>query len=122
MAIMTIRDELRAAVESRHSRFHPYYQMWREGTLKREAIAGWVQEHYHFTRDVRWLNAVMPCRVPYADVRATYQESIDEEEDPTIRTTRSCCASARRWGWTASRCSSRSPCPPRRRCSTGTSS
>jgi pyrroloquinoline-quinone synthase len=82
MAIMTIRDELRAAVESRHSRFHPYYQMWRAGTLKREAIAGWVQEHYHFTRDVRWLNAVMPCRVPYADVRATYQESIDEEEDP----------------------------------------
>src|SRR5581483_3600797 len=37
---------------------------------------------YHFTHDVRWLNAVMPCRVPYADVRAVYQESQDEEEDP----------------------------------------
>ena len=38
MAIMTLRDELRAAVESRHSRFHPYYEMWREGKLPREAI------------------------------------------------------------------------------------
>jgi pyrroloquinoline-quinone synthase len=82
MAIAALRDELRAAVESRHSRFHPYYQMWRDGTLKREAIAGWVQEHYHFTHDIPWLNAVMPCRVPYADVRAAYQESIDEEMDP----------------------------------------
>ena len=82
MAVTTLRQELRAAVESRHCRTHAYYQMWRDGTLKREAIAGWVQEHYHFTRDVKWLNAVMPCRVPYADVRAAYQESIDEEMDP----------------------------------------
>ncbi len=82
MAIMTLRDELRAAVESRHSRFHPYYALWREGKLPREAIGGWVQEHYHFTKDIPWLNAVMPTRVPYADVRAIYQESTDEEMDP----------------------------------------
>ena len=82
MAITTLRDELRAAVESRHSRFHPYYELWREGKLPREAIGGWVQEHYHFTKDIPWLNAVMPCRVPYADVRAVYQESVDEEMDP----------------------------------------
>src|SRR5919205_105720 len=83
MAIATLREELRAAVESRHSRHHPYYQLWREGKLPREAIAGWVQEHYHFTRDVMWLNAVMPCRVPYADVREAYRQSIEEEMDPT---------------------------------------
>jgi pyrroloquinoline-quinone synthase len=82
MAIATIRDELRAAVESRHSRFHPYYQLWREGTLPREAIAGWVQEHYHFTKDIPWLGGVMPTRVPYEDVRAIYRESAAEEMDP----------------------------------------
>jgi pyrroloquinoline-quinone synthase len=85
VAVTTLRQELRAAVDSRHCRTHPYYKMWRDGTLKREAIAGWVQEHYHFTRDVKWLNAVMPCRVPYADVRAAYQESIDEEMDPNTQ-------------------------------------
>ncbi len=82
MAVMTLSDELRAAVESRHSRFHPYYALWREGKLSREAIAGWVQEHYHFTKDILWLNAVMPTRMPYADVRAVYQESTQEEMDP----------------------------------------
>ena len=39
MAVITFRDELRAAVESRHSRFHPFYQLWREGKLSREAIS-----------------------------------------------------------------------------------
>ncbi len=82
MAVATLRDELRAAVESRHSRFHPYYQLWREGKLPREAIAGWVQEHYHFTKDIPWLNSVMPTRVPYEDVRAVYRESAAEEMDP----------------------------------------
>src|SRR4051794_3975311 len=77
VAITTLRDELRAALETRHSRHHPYYHLWREGNLSREAIAGWVQEHYHFTKDIPWLGAVMPTRVPYADVRAVYQESID---------------------------------------------
>jgi pyrroloquinoline quinone (PQQ) biosynthesis protein C len=82
VAVTTLHDELRAALETRHCRHHPYSQMWRDGTLPREAIAGWVQEHSHFTKDIPWLNAVMPCRIPYADVRAAYHESINEKTDP----------------------------------------
>jgi len=41
MAVITLRDELCAAVESRHSGHHSYYQLSREGRLPREAIAGW---------------------------------------------------------------------------------
>ena len=82
MAIATLREELRAAVESRHSRFHPYYQLWREGKLPREAIAGWVQEHYHFTKDIPWLVGPMLSEVPYPDVRELFRHNIEEEMDP----------------------------------------
>ena len=83
MAIATLRDELRAAVESRHSRHHPYYQLWCEGKLPREAIAGWVQEHYHFTKDIPWLSGPKLCDVPYEDVRDMARRGIAEEMDPT---------------------------------------
>jgi pyrroloquinoline-quinone synthase len=82
MAIATLRDQLRAAVESRHSRHHPYYQLWREGKLPREAIAGWVQEHYHFTKDVMWLIGPLLTETPYADVRELFGHNIAEEMDP----------------------------------------
>jgi pyrroloquinoline-quinone synthase len=82
MAVATLRDELRAAVESRHSRHHPYYQMLCDGTLPREAIAGWVQEHYHFTKDIPWLSGPKLSEVPYEDVRDMARRGIAEEMDP----------------------------------------
>ena len=82
MAIMTLRDELRAAVESRHGRHHPFYQLWAEGKLPREALGGWAQEHYHFTKDVVWLNTSMTIDVPYQDVREMYRRNVEEEMDP----------------------------------------
>ena len=82
MATPTLRDELRAAVESRHSRHHPYYQLWCEGKLPREAIAGWVQEHYHFTKDIPWLAGPKLCDIPYEDVRDMARRGIAEEMDP----------------------------------------
>ena len=82
MAVATLREELRAAVESRHSRHHPFYQLWREGKLSREAIGGWVQEHYHYTKDIMWLSGVNMIDVPYADVRELFGKSLAEENDP----------------------------------------
>src|SRR5581483_4473892 len=79
MAVTTLREELRAAVESRHSRHHPYYQLWREGKLPREAIAGWVQEHYHYTKDVMWLIGPLLTETPYADVRELFGRNVAEE-------------------------------------------
>ena len=40
MGTETLSERLRAAVESRHSRHHAYYDLWRKGKLSREAIAG----------------------------------------------------------------------------------
>jgi pyrroloquinoline-quinone synthase len=82
VAIMTLHEELQAAVESRHSRHHPYYQLWREGKLSREAIGGWVQEHYHFTKDILWLTGPRLCDVPYEDMREAARQGIAEEMDP----------------------------------------
>src|SRR2546422_11106193 len=82
MASQTLSDRLRAAVESRHCRHHPYYELWRKGTLSREAIAGWVQEHYHFTKDIPWLLGPMLTEVPYPDVREMFRHNVEEETDP----------------------------------------
>lgn len=82
MTVITLHDELRAAVESRHSRHHPYYQLWREGRLSREAIAGWVQEHYHFTKDIPWLSGPKLYDVPFQDVREAVRRGIADEMDP----------------------------------------
>lgn len=82
MAVMTLREELRAAVESRHCRHHVFYDMWRDGTLPREALAGWAQEHYHYTKDVVWLSGVNLVDIPYEDVREMYRQSLAEEMNP----------------------------------------
>ena len=82
MAVMTLRDELRAAVESRHGRHHPFYRLWADGKLPRAALGGWAQEHYHFTKDVVWLNTSMTIDVPYQDVREMYRRNVEEEMDP----------------------------------------
>ncbi len=82
MATQTLSQRLRAAVESRHSRHHAYYDLWRKGQLSREAIAGWVQEHYHFTKDIPWLLGPMLTDVPYPEVREMFRHNVEEEMDP----------------------------------------
>ncbi len=82
MACKTFRDQIREAVESRHSRFHPYYKLWAEGKLTHAQMGGWVQEHYHFTKDIAWLLGPMLTDNPYPDVREMFRQNIAEEMDP----------------------------------------
>ena len=82
MAFKTFRDQIREAVESRHSRHHPYYKLWGEGKLTREQMGGWAQEHYHFTKDVAWLMGPLLSDNPYPDVRDRFRHNLEEEMDP----------------------------------------
>ena len=82
MTLKTFRDQITEAVESRHSRFHPYYKLWAEGKLTRAQMGGWVQEHYHFTKDIPWLLGPMLTDHPYQDVRDMFRHNVDEEMDP----------------------------------------
>lgn len=45
---MTIRERLDAAIGERRLLDHPFYVAWREGTLPREAIAGYAAEYGAF--------------------------------------------------------------------------
>jgi pyrroloquinoline-quinone synthase len=82
MAAKTFRDQIREAVESRHSRHHPYYALWAEGKLTRAQMGGWAQEHYHFTKDIPWLIGPMLSDNPYPEVRESFRHAIEEEMDP----------------------------------------
>lgn len=74
--------ELKSIVDSRHCIHHPLVEAWAAGTLPKEVLGRWVQEHYHFTKDLWAFLAATYSNCPYQDARAAIMENLSEEEDP----------------------------------------
>jgi pyrroloquinoline-quinone synthase len=47
------KAELKQIVDSRHCIHHPLVEAWAAGTLPKEVLGRWAQEHYHFTKDLQ---------------------------------------------------------------------
>jgi len=77
------RAELTALVDSRHCTRHPLVEAWAAGKLSKPQMAAWVQEHYHFTRDLWSFFGAMFGNCPEPEGRATIMENLGEEEDPS---------------------------------------
>jgi pyrroloquinoline-quinone synthase len=75
-------SSLKALVDSRHCINHPLLQTWAAGTLPKEVLGRWAQEHYHFTKDLWAFLAATYSNCPYPDARQAIMENLTEEEDP----------------------------------------
>ncbi len=77
-----LRRELEDIVRSRHCVRHPLIEAWAAGTLDRQVLGRWVQEHYHFTKDLWAFLGTNYGNCPHPDARAVIMENLGEEEDP----------------------------------------
>ena len=74
------RQELEAAVNSRHSRMNPFTERWVNGELTRTQLGQWVCQHYQYVSQfARWCATVYGS-CPDADARDFLLENIVEEE------------------------------------------
>lgn len=77
--------ELKAARDERHSKNHPYIDLWEKGALTKKQTAVYVVQHYHFVTDyLNWL-AYLWATCPEKDVKDSILDNLKEEEDPADR-------------------------------------
>lgn len=74
------RQALRAAVEQRHSKIHPFSDAWVSGELNRHILGEWVKQHYHYVSHFApWCGGIY-ARCDDEPTRAFLVENIMEEE------------------------------------------
>jgi len=81
----TFREQLIAARDARHSKHHPYIDLWAHGQLTKPQMAVYVVQHYHFVSDYLDWMLYVAARTPHRDVKAFLLENFTEEEDPENR-------------------------------------
>jgi pyrroloquinoline quinone (PQQ) biosynthesis protein C len=81
----SFHDRLVAARDKRHSKNHPFFELWVQGKLTREQTAFYCTQHFHYV--VEYLNwmAYEASQVPQRDVKAYLFENLGDEENPDDR-------------------------------------
>lgn len=79
------RDQLIAARDKRHSKNHPFFELWAEGKLTKEQTAIYCMQHYHFVSEyLNWM-AYEASQVTQRDVKTYLFENLGDEENPEDR-------------------------------------
>jgi pyrroloquinoline-quinone synthase len=81
----SFHDQLVAARDKRHSKNHPFFELWAQGKLTREQTACYCAQHFHYV--VEYLNwmAYEASQIPQRDVKAYLFENLGDEENPDDR-------------------------------------
>jgi pyrroloquinoline quinone (PQQ) biosynthesis protein C len=81
----TFREQLIATRDKRHSKNHPFFELWARGELSKEQTALYCIQHRHFVGEfLNWL-AYQASQIPHADVKGYLLENLGDEEDPEDR-------------------------------------
>jgi pyrroloquinoline quinone (PQQ) biosynthesis protein C len=82
---VTFRDQLIATRNQRHSKNHPFFNLWAQGKLTKEQTALYCVQHYHFVGEyLNWM-AYEASQIPHRDVKAYLFENLGDEENPEDR-------------------------------------
>jgi pyrroloquinoline-quinone synthase len=81
----TFHDQLIATRDKRHSKNHPFFELWEQGKLTKEQTAFYCAQHFHYV--VEYLNwmAYEASQIPHRDVKAYLLENLGDEENPEDR-------------------------------------
>jgi len=81
----TFRQQLITTRDQRHSKSHPFFEMWAAGRLTKEQTAIYCIQHYHFVSEyLNWM-AYEASQIPHRDVKAYLFENLGDEENPEDR-------------------------------------
>jgi pyrroloquinoline quinone (PQQ) biosynthesis protein C len=78
-------DQLVAARDKRHSKNHPFFELWAAGKLTKAQTAFYCTQHFHFVGEfLNWL-AYQGSQIRERDVKNYLFENLGDEEDPDDR-------------------------------------
>lgn len=81
----TFRNRLITTRDKKHSKNHPFFEMWARGELTKEQTAIYCMQHYHFVSEyLNWM-AYEASQVPHRDVKRYLFENLGDEENPEDR-------------------------------------
>src|SRR5713226_5812111 len=81
----TFREKLIAVRDQRHSKNHPFFDLWAQGELTKEQTAAYCLQHHHFVAEyLNWM-AYEASQIPHQDVKAYLFENLGDEENPNDR-------------------------------------
>ena len=81
----TFHDQLVAARDKRHSKNHPFFELWAAGKLTKPQTAFYCTQHFHFVGEfLNWL-AYQGSQIRERDVKNYLFENLGDEEDPEDR-------------------------------------
>jgi pyrroloquinoline quinone (PQQ) biosynthesis protein C len=81
----SFHDRLVATRDAKHSKNHPFFELWARGKLTKEQTALYCMQHYHYV--VEYLNwmAYEASQIPQRDVKTYLFENLADEENPEDR-------------------------------------
>ena len=81
----SFHDQLVARRDQRHSKNHPFFELWAQGKLTKEQTAFYCTQHYHYVVEyLNWL-AFEASQIPRRDVKTYLFENLGDEENPDDR-------------------------------------
>jgi pyrroloquinoline-quinone synthase len=82
---VSFHDQLVAARDKKHSKDHPFFELWALGKLTKEQTALYCTQHYHYVGEyLNWL-AYEASQIPRRDVKVYLFENLGDEENPDDR-------------------------------------
>jgi len=82
---VSFHDQLVAARDKKHSKDHPFFELWVQGQLTKEQTALYCTQHYHYVGEsLNWL-AYEASPIPRRDVKVYLFENLGDEENPDDR-------------------------------------
>jgi len=81
----SFHDQLVSTRDKKHSKNHPFFELWVQGKLTQEQTALYCLQHYHYVCDyLNWM-AYEASQIPQRDVKAYLFENLGDEENPDDR-------------------------------------
>jgi pyrroloquinoline quinone (PQQ) biosynthesis protein C len=78
-------DRLVATRDKRHSKDHPFFELWAQGKLTKQQTAFYCTQHFHYVVEfLNWL-AYEASQIPHRDVKSYLFENLGDEENPEDR-------------------------------------
>src|SRR5438034_1772234 len=82
---ISFHDQLVSTRDKKHSKNHPFFELWVQGKLTKEQTALYCLQHYHYVCDyLNWM-AYEASQIPQRDVKAYLFENLGDEENPDDR-------------------------------------
>ena len=82
---MSFHDQLVATRDKKHSKDHPFFELWAQGRLSRQQTAVYCAQHHHYVADYLDWMSYEASQIPFRDVKAYLYENLGDEENPDDR-------------------------------------